>query len=208
MNWEYIDMEAFPRRGQFEHFRNMAYPCVGFTVNMDITKFRREIKEKGYPFFHTLLYRTVWAANSVPEIRQRIRGDKIVQYDFCEASYTLALPDETYCYCHLRFDMPFDEFLPYAAAVKAKALTERSLTDGDDVEGYFFVSSVPWISFTDAIQPMDSPADGIPRFLFGKFFEQGDKVLIPVSVLTHHALTDGFHLSKFYQRLQALLDGE
>lgn len=208
MNWEYIDMEAFPRWGQFEHFRNMAYPCVGFTVNMDITKFRREIKEKGYPFFHTLLYRTVWAANSVPEIRQRIRGDKIVQYDFCEASYTLALPDETYCYCHLRFDMPFNEFLPYAAAVKAKALTERSLTDGDDVEGYFFVSSVPWISFTDAIQPMDNPADGIPRFLFGKFFEQGDKILIPVSVLTHHALTDGFHLSKFYQRLQTLLDGE
>ena len=208
MTFEYVDMESFPRREQFEHFRNMAFPCVGFTVNMDITKFRREIKERGWPFFHTLLYRTVWAANSVPEIRQRIRGDRIVQYDFCEASYTLALPDETYCYCHLRFDMPFEEFLPYAEKVKSRALEERSMDDGDDFEGYFFVSSVPWISFTSAIQPMDIPADGIPRFLFGKFFEQGDKILLPVCVLTHHALTDGWHLSKFYQRLQQLLDGE
>ena len=41
MTFEYVDMESFPRREQFEHFRNMAFPCVGFTVNMDITKFRR-----------------------------------------------------------------------------------------------------------------------------------------------------------------------
>ena len=98
--------------------------------------------------------------------------------------------------------------MPYAEKVKARALEERSMDDGDDFEGYFFVSSVPWISFTSAIQPMDIPADGIPRFLFGKFFEQGDKILLPVCVLTHHALTDGWHLSKFYQRLQQLLDGE
>ena len=208
MNREYVDMENFPRKGQFEHFIKMAFPCVGFTVNMDITKFRKEIKKKGYPFFHTLLYRRMAALNSVPQLRQRIAEGRVVQYDVCEPTYTLALPDETYCYCHLRCDMPFDEFLPYAEKRKDAAIKARSMDDGDDFLGYVFVSSVPWISFCDATQPMDIPADGIPRILFGKFFEQGEKILLPVNILTHHALTDGFHLSKFYERLQKLLDGE
>ena len=208
MKFEFVDMDAFPRKNQFDHFIKMAFPCVGFTVNMDITAFRREIKEKDYPFFHTLLYRTMAALNSVPELRQRILDGKVVQYDECEPTYTLALPDETYCYCHLKCDMPFEEFLPYAERRKAEAMAERSMDDGDDFLGYVFVSSVPWISFTDAIQPMDIPADGIPRILFGKYFEQGDKILLPVNILTHHALTDGFHLSKFYLKLQKLLDGE
>ena len=208
MNWEYVDMESFPRKSQFEHFYKMAFPCVGFTVNMDITEFRWEIKEKGYPFFHTLLYRTMAALNSVPQLRQRIKDGKVVQYDVCEPTYTLALPDENYCYCHLSCDMPFEEFLPYAEKRKAESLEKCSMDDGDDFLGYVFVSSVPWISFVDATQPMDIPADGIPRILFGKVFEQGEKVLLPVSILTHHALTDGFHRSECYQKLQSLLDGE
>ena len=208
MNREFIDMENFPRRNQFDHFIKMAFPCVGFTVNMDITKFRREIKANGYPFFHTLLYRTMAALNSVPQLRQRILEGKVVQYDACEPTYTLALPDETYCYCHLNCNMPFEEFLPYAERRKAEALAERSMDDGEDFLGYVFVSSVPWISFVDATQPMDIPADGIPRVLFGKFFKQDGKILLPVNILTHHALTDGFHLSKFFLELQKRLDGE
>ena len=46
MNRKFIDMENFPRKSQFEHFIKMAFPCVGFTVNIDITKFCREIKAK------------------------------------------------------------------------------------------------------------------------------------------------------------------
>lgn len=208
MNRKFIDMENFPRKSQFEHFIKMAFPCVGFTVNIDITRFYREIKAKNYPFFHTLLFRTMAALNSVPQLRQRILEGKIVQYDVCEPTYTLALPDETYCYCHLRCDMPFEEFLPYAKRRKAEALAARSLDDGEDFLGYVFVSSVPWISFADATQPMDIPADGIPRVLFGKFFEQDGKILLPVNILAHHALADGFHLSKFFLELQKRLDGE
>ena len=203
-----VDMSTQPRCAQYEYFRTLANPYVSLTANCDITLLRQTVLENGWPFFLTALYCAVNAANAVPELRRRIKGETVVEYETCISSHTVALPDETYCYCHLRFDMPFEEFLPYAEKVKARALEERSMDDGDDFEGYFFVSSVPWISFTSAIQPMDIPADGIPRFLFGKFFEQGDKILLPVCVLTHHALTDGWHLSKFYQRLQQLLDGE
>lgn len=208
MGYKFIDMDSFPRRSHFEHFYNMASPAVGLTVNMDITSFKKEVKEKGLPFFHTLVYRAVWAMNSVPQLRQRIREGKIVEYDFCDGTYTLALPDETYCYCHLEFNKPFEEFIPYAEKVKQNCLANPNIDEEGDPEGYFFISSVPWVSFTAAVQPMAIPADSNPRLLFGKYFTEGERLLIPVCIQSHHALTDGLHLSKFYLKLQKLLDGE
>ena len=38
MNYHYLDMEHYPRRGQFDYFRNMAYPYAGMTVPLDITE--------------------------------------------------------------------------------------------------------------------------------------------------------------------------
>lgn len=46
-----IDLNTCPRRAHFEHFRQMAYPYVGCTVNVDITDFLAAVKAKGQPFF-------------------------------------------------------------------------------------------------------------------------------------------------------------
>ena len=209
MSKVFLDMENFPRKAHFEHFSKMAFPWVGITANVDITAFRKEIKEKGEPFFLALLYRTVLAGNSVPEFRQRISGGKIVQYDFCRASFTLALSDGTYCYCKPpRYDLPFEEFLPLALDAEKEAKENAGIEDGDDAAELFFVSSMPWVSFTSVIEPFDYPADSNPRLMFGKFFEQEGKTFLPVSTLTHHALTDGRHIGAFYENLLKLLNGE
>ena len=44
-------------------------------------------------------------------------------------------------------------------------------------------------------------ADSNPRITWGKYFTQGEKVLLPVSVLCHHALVDGAQIARFYQAL-------
>ena len=50
------------------------------------------------------------------------------------------------------------------------------------------------------------PADSIPRFAWGKFFEDGKRLKMPLSVQGHHALMDGLHMSKFYAGVQEYLD--
>ena len=99
MNYKTIDMDSFPRRAHFEYFKGLAYPYVGFTVNVDITGFLAQQKRLGLPFYLALAYCVTRAANSVPEFRRRIHGDGIIEYDWCHGSHTVALPDETYCYC-------------------------------------------------------------------------------------------------------------
>ena len=141
------------------------------------------------------------AANSVPEFRRRIHGDGIIEYDWCHGSHTVALPDETYCYCTLDCRMPFDEYLPRAAEAWERAKAASSIEDGEDADSLLFFSSIPWMSFTSVIQPTPSPADSNPRITWGKYFRQDDKVLLPLAVLCNHALVDGLHVSQFYSAL-------
>jgi chloramphenicol O-acetyltransferase type A len=50
------------------------------------------------------------------------------------------------------------------------------------------------------------PADSVPRFAWGKFFEDGDLLKMPLQVQGHHALMDGIHLGRFYTEVQGYLD--
>lgn len=102
--------------GQFAYFQTLSNPYVGVTVQVDVTELAVWCRERGTSFFLAVLYAAVRAANGVPELRRRIRGDQVVEYDRCPSSHTVALPDGTYCYCSLEVDRPFREFLPYAAA--------------------------------------------------------------------------------------------
>ena len=65
----------------------------------------------------------------------------------------------------------------------------------------FFVSCVPWISYTSMVQPVPVPADSNPRITWGKYFQQGEQTVMPVTLLAHHALVDGIHIARFYEAL-------
>lgn len=153
MNWRTVDMSRESRRDQFAYFQTLSNPYVGVTVQVDVTELAVWCRERGTSFFLAVLYAAVRAANGVPELRRRIRGDQVVEYDRCPSSHTVALPDGTYCYCSLEVDRPFREFLPYAAAEQERVKAAPTLEDGEDGESLFFVSCVPWLSYTALTQP-------------------------------------------------------
>lgn len=197
-----IDMEKYPRRAHFEYFSAMANPYMGVTVDVDVTDFLAGVKERGYPFFLSFLWCVTRAANSVPEFRQRIdRDGGIAEFDSCRTSHTVALDDGTYCYCQLSADSPLDEYIPYAAARQERSKRERSLDDGDGLDLYF-ISTLPWLSYTALTNPTPSPADSNPRITWGRWRESGGRKLMPVTALCNHALVDGIHLAAFYAALE------
>ena len=187
MNWRTVDMSRESRRDQFAYFQTLSNPYVGVTVQVDVTELAVWCRERGTSFFLAVLYAAVRAANGVPELRRRIRGDQVVEYDRCPSSHTVALPDGTYCYCSLEVDRPFREFLP-------------------------FVSCVPWLSYTALTQPTPTPADSNPRITWGRWHRQEGRTLLPMTLLANHALVDGIHIARFYENLDrelaALCGGE
>lgn len=51
MNYKYINMETYKRKSHFEYFNSLAYPYVGITANVNITKLLKLIRIKKFPFF-------------------------------------------------------------------------------------------------------------------------------------------------------------
>lgn len=195
-----LDMGHYKRIEHFRYFRSLAYPYVGLTSEVDITEFRRYVKNNHYPFFLSFLWCASQAANAVEEFRQRIAGEGIVQFSFCETSHTVAKEDGTYCYCTLDAQKPFKEYLAYAASEQEKAGLYGGIQEtAAEALPLIFVSTVPWISYTSLVQPVPMPADSNPRITWGKFYDREGRIVMPVSVLCHHALVDGIHIADFYR---------
>ena len=111
MDCRVIQMEQDPRKAHFEYFHAMANPYVGLTVNVDVTTLLELVKETHSSFFLTFLYAASRAANSVPELRRRIRGEQVVVYANCPSSHTVALDNGAYCYCQLEVNRTLEDFL-------------------------------------------------------------------------------------------------
>ena len=154
----------------------------------------------------TLCYCVSEAANRVDAFRQRILDGHIIEYDHCRTSHTVALDDGTYCYCDLSSDRSFEEYIGYAMKEQERAKRSNSI-DEDEAASLdrFFISTIPWVSYTSLVNLIPVPADSNPRIIWRKYFAQEDRVLLPVSVLRHHALVDGIHIAEFYDSLNELM---
>ena len=204
---KFIDLETYPRRSHFEFFKSMAYPYVGFTVNVDVTNLLNAAKARGGSGFLACLYAIAHAANGVPELRQRIVEDKIVEFDHCDTAHTVALPDRTFCNCRTDCRRSFDEFLTYGRQCQEEAMTHHGfVSTQEDETNLIFVSCVPWVEFTQVIQPTPIPADCNPRIVLGKYIKDGDRTQMPMHIQANHALADGWHLGEFYRLFAEMND--
>lgn len=162
MHYRIIDMASDPRSGQFAYFRGMTFPFAGLTVEMDITDMMAA--RGGRPFFLSMLYAVVRAANAVPQLRRRILPDgRVAEYDWCAPSYTAMKPDGVYVYCTVEGDMPYGTFIAEGQRRQREVLERGTLTEDGDVRSFFFVSSVPWVHYSQLQHPAESPDDSNPR---------------------------------------------
>ena len=78
----------------------------------------------------------------------------------------------------------------------------HGIDDAGDETELFFVSCLPWVTYTAMVQPVPCPADSNPRITFGRFREENGKSLMPLSLLAHHGLVDGLHMARFFEGFQ------
>ena len=200
MSYHIIDMTNDPRSGQFAYFRQMLFPFAGVTAEVDITDFAA--RRQGRPFFLSLLYAVTRAANAVPQLRRRILPDGIVaEYDWCPPSYTAMKPDGVYVYCSVEERLPYDEFVALGRRRQREVLQRCTLTEDGDPLSFFFVSSLPWLHYSQLEHPAVSADDSNPRISWGKALTAGGRTTLPVSLYVNHALADGLHIARFYENL-------
>jgi chloramphenicol O-acetyltransferase type A len=202
-----IDMQTWPRRRHFELFSTFDHPHFGMNANVDLKDFYPLVKRQDYSFTVAFTYLLSRAANAVQEFRQRIRGEKVVEHEIVHPSITVLMGEDLFSFCTIDYNESFVAFAESAGERIAHAEENLTLEDEPGQDDLLFITALPWVSFTSFQHPFHlSPADSVPRFAWGKMFEEAGVLRLPLSVHGHHAVMDGIHMSRFYGHLQDYLN--
>jgi len=201
-----VDLATWRRRRHFELFSSFNHPHFDLCANLELTAFHKQVKKSGVSFTVAFVYAIARAANGIPEFRYRIRGEKVIEHETVSPSFTVLVDDDLFSFCTIPYCEDFAEFAARATQAIAQVQEQPTLDDGPGQDDLLFMTALPWVSFTSFTHPMRlHPADSIPRFAWGKFFWEGKRLKIPLSVQGHHALMDGVHLARFYARMEEYL---
>ena len=202
-----IDLSTWKRREHFEVFQNFDEPLFGITVRVESSAAYKKAKEAGYSFSLYYLYLSMKAANEIEEFRYRIEDDKVYCYDSIGAGPTIFREDETYGCGYMPYNEDIEAFMKQANAEVERVKAELGLKFPYAGEDLIHYSTIPWADFTSVNHArILSKGRSIPKITFGKITHDGNKMWMPVDVHANHALMDGFHVGKFVERFQELLN--
>jgi chloramphenicol O-acetyltransferase type A len=202
----FIDMQTWPRRDHFRFFSAINHPHFNMCVNVDVTALYPFVKHNGYSLTVSMVYIIARASNAIPEFRQRIRGEQVVEHEIVNPGFSILIDNDIFSFCDVAYVQNFPEFAQRAEKNIAEVRAHPDLANDPEKDDVLYMSPIPWVSFTSFTHPMQfHPVDSIPRFAWGKYFKENDTLKMPLSVQGHHAVMDGIHMGRFYEAVQDYL---
>ncbi len=203
-----IAPEDWPRREHFRLYSGLAFPHVNICVQLDITELWVHRARVDASPTVTLVYVVTKAANRLPELRQRIRDEQVVEHDVVHPSVTVLGDSDLFGLATLTYDPCFATFASTAAEDLAAAREVISLSDfpkGQDGElvrdDLLSITILPWMAFT-SFAITRTAMECIPVLALGKVQTSGERYLLPFFINFHHALADGLHVARFVKYIE------
>ncbi len=197
-----INLATWKRLPQYEFFKTFDQPFFNITANINVTELYAYTKTNQLPYFYTMLHTLLKVIQTIPEFRYRIYHGDVYEYTSIDSGVTILLEDETFMYGTVAYKENLRDFIVKSQADVERQKKERGFVPHGE-PNVIYVSALPWVSFTGFQHARKTGMeDSIPRFVFGKYFKEGNELKMPLSVEVHHALVDGFHVGQLFERLQ------
>jgi len=204
---KYLDIENWNRKQHYYHFKSLADPYFGVTVNVDVTKAYQKSKEHEASFFAIYLHACLKALNTIENFKYRIKEDKIAICDVIHASATIARQDNTFGFSFIKYSDNFIDFNQNVIEEKQRILNSTDLFPPINSDACIYCSSLPWLTFTSQKEPNSGiKNESVPKLSFGKIFKENNAIKMPVAISVNHALVDGYHVGLFFKEYQIQLD--
>jgi chloramphenicol O-acetyltransferase type A len=203
-----INIENWERKDQFEFFKNYEDPFFNVTANIDVTNLYNFCKAQKLSFFLSGLFIAVKAMNKIPAFKLRLKDDKVYKFDTVHIDSTILNEDNTFSFCHFPYKSDIFEFLA-SGSENLKSHKEGVVFDSKENDlDTIHSTTIPWVSLTSFKHARSGKEKkiGIPKIVFGKFYVENDRKVMPFSVEVHHALMDGIHVGLLFEKMQQLID--
>jgi len=204
-----IDQSNWPRKTHFQLYKGFEFPHVNICVQIDITELWEKRSQANASPTVTLVHTITKAANHIPELRQRIRGEDVIEHEVIHPLITILGDNDLFGVVTLTYNASLTNFALQAEEIITKAKTNASLSEFPHVqEGEFprddllSITILPWLAFTSFSITRKPQHDCIPLLAFGKVQACGDGYLMPFYVNFHHALADGLHAARFVKYIE------
>lgn len=192
-------MATWVRRPHFELFGSFSHPWLDISTSVDATLAWNICQRAGGPsFFAASVFLALQAVNAVEQLRQRIHGDEVVEYDRIHAGVTVLRDDDTFGFGFIDYSDDFAVFSA-AAAVEVERVRHQSgeLVDRPH-DNLIHFSILPWFSFSSVGHPRRRCAtDSIPKIVLGRCTQEHSTWKLPVAISAHHGLVDALHVARF-----------
>lgn len=210
MNFYKIDFKTWNRKEIFKLYSD-DIPCTfSLTTNIDISNLIPKITEKNIKFFPVILYALSYIVNSHKEFKMNVDKDNNLGfYEKVNPSYTFFHKDnESFSNIWTEFSENFQKFYRnYQEDIKLYGKNKDFIAKPQNENNVFNISSIPWTSFTGFNLNLKNGYNYYsPIFTFGKYFEENNRILLPLSIQVHHGVCDGYHVSKFINNLQEFIN--
>jgi chloramphenicol O-acetyltransferase type A len=203
-----INIDTWSRKPYFDHYYHRVKCTYSITANIDIGSLLELCKKKSIKLYPAMIYLITTAINQIDELRIGYNDkEQLGMWSFMSPSYTVFhTDDKTFSNIWTSYDKNFETFnRDYLQDIEKygdiKDFFAKKLEPGNT----FPVSCIPWIDFTGFnLNIYDNPDYLCPIFTIGKYNQQNNKIVIPISAQLHHAICDGYHAGTLFELIRKL----
>lgn len=200
---KYRGIENYYRQSLFDFFSKAGSPFYDVTFHLDVTCLKAILDERGYSVYLNLCYLFTKAMQPMEDFRYRVVDGRIVLYDAVHMGMTVPASQGRFSFHYIDYDPDWERFNQDARAdtyddVSLEIQTHRNYAYYSALTGVYFTG------LTQATSPVKTDAE--PKICFGKFQEQGGKLMVPVGIQVNHIFIDGIHLNELVEGVQALFN--
>lgn len=208
MNYKTIDLSAWERGDLFRYYMDDMRVVTGMTVDIDVTPLVTYAKKHDLHFYPCMLWVVSKVLNSHDEFKYAwSEAGELIRYTYISPSHVLFHEEDEQ---FTKFVTPYtDDILAFHKQVLADELRYHSARGilGDQPKNSFDVSCLPWVRYRQFdLHVFDAGTHLAPVVTWGKYEEENGAQVLPLSMQIHHAVADGFHVSRFFVEVQRLID--
>jgi len=206
MSFNPIDLKTWKRKAYYDHYMDKVRCTYSLVVNIEVGALLKKIKSFGIKAYPVQVYLISKTVNSLSEFRMAMNSEgRLGCWDVTHPSYAVFnKASETFSSIYTLFNHDFHRFyLACNKDIETYRDSEVLFPQPDMPENLFTISSLPWLNFTALNLNVFGEGTYLPPiFTIGRYLEQDGKKYLPLSIQVHHAVCDGYHVSKFFEALQ------
>ena len=207
MNFKVIDKETYYRKGVFRHFSEDCKCSTSMTARIDVTDLVAYSKRTKTKFYVNFLYLLSKVLNSREDYRMGYlwQTNELICYDVINPTqYVFHEDTETCTPVYSQYREDYETFYADALRDVEKAKNTREyLLDTANHPNWFDASYISWLSYDSLnIELPDGYLFFAPIVNWGRYREEGGKLMMPVTVRLNHAIADGYLIANVFRLLE------